>query len=46
MVEECRNGAGEAGWAVEPGEVAGTWLDEPFSISMWQSRELAEVPAA
>ena len=27
-------------------ELAGTWLDEPFSISMWQSRELAEVPAA
>jgi chemotaxis protein CheX len=27
-------------------ELAGTWLDEPFSISMWQGRELAEVPAA
>jgi chemotaxis protein CheX len=27
-------------------ELAGTWLDEPFSISMWQSREHAEVAAA
>jgi chemotaxis protein CheX len=27
-------------------ELSGTWLDEPFSISMWQSRDLAEVPAA
>ncbi len=27
-------------------ELSGTWLDEPFSISMWQGRELAEVPAA
>jgi len=27
-------------------ELSGTWLDEPFSISMWQGRGLAEVPAA
>jgi chemotaxis protein CheX len=27
-------------------ELSGTWLDEPFSISMWQGRVLAEVPAA
>jgi chemotaxis protein CheX len=26
-------------------DLSGTWLDEPFSISMWQSSELAEVPA-
>jgi chemotaxis protein CheX len=25
-------------------ELSGTWLDEPFSISMWQGRELGEVP--
>jgi chemotaxis protein CheX len=25
--------------------LSGTWLDEPFSISMWQGRELAEVAA-
>jgi chemotaxis protein CheX len=27
-------------------ELSGTWLDEPFSISMWQSRERAEVPVS
>ena len=26
-------------------ELSGTWLDEPFSISMWQGRELSEVAA-
>jgi chemotaxis protein CheX len=27
-------------------ELSGTWLDEPFLISMWQSREMAAVVAA
>jgi chemotaxis protein CheX len=26
-------------------ELSGRWLDEPFSITMWQSSELAEVPS-
>jgi chemotaxis protein CheX len=26
-------------------ELSGTWLEEPFSITMWQSSELAEVSA-